>query len=436
MTTLREALDQVAADVPVYGDLDRAIEKVDRDRRRRHGLVAGLAAATGVVVVVVGVLVVTRGNEAPERPVGPTTPTSTTPTSTTSTTSARSQSSQTWADTPLSATGDGADWEVPDPSQRSRDRWFAVVADHLDPPGADLDRQPSDSWGGRFIWPAELSDYPTYGRIGLIVDRGAVNLFDDGCRAVRAPNPSNGTPSCTSERFVAPGGEPAAVSSWGRRCGAYEGGPSPDSCGDYVVGVAVERSDGLVGLVEIEGRGTPDSNPFSRTAMAAAAADPRLTLPASAFGVPSDGVVLRVVGDHVARYRPDSHYADPHHPGYAQAFGSLQRGGEPGALGVSVQVWPAGDVPTCGPHALVGCLERRVYGAEDPTTVFVGEWDEDDWASCCPKNSRAWRREFVYVGARNTVLVTESRIVRDVEQTPGDRLDQSMIDLVLDPRLQ
>ncbi|OIJ25261.1 hypothetical protein [Nocardioides luteus] len=430
MSTLREALDQVAADVPVYGDLDRAIEKVDRDRRRRHGLVAGLAAAAAVVVVVVGVLVVTRGSEAPERPVGPTTPSSTT--------STRTQSSQTWTDTPLAATGDGADWVVPDPLQRSRDRWFAVVTDHLDPPGADLDRQSSDAWGGHFIWPAELPDYPTYGRIGLIVDRGAVNLLDDGCRAVRAPNPSNGTPSCTFERFVAPGGEPAAVSSWGRRCGAYEGGPPPDSCGDYVVGVAVRRGDGLVGLVEIEGRGTPDSNPFSRTAMAAAAADPRLSLPASAFGVPSDAAVLRVVGDHVARYRPDDHYADPHHPGYAQAFGSVQRGGKPKprALGVSVRVWPAGDEPSCGPHSLVECLERRVYGAEDPTTVFVGEWDEDDWASCCPKNSRAWRREFVYVGAHNTVLATESRIVGADEQAPGDQLDQSMIDLVLDPRLQ
>ena len=78
MSGLHEAFDDIVADVPVYGDLDRAIERADRERRRRYGAIAGLAAAAAVVVVVVGVLAGSRdGNSAPQ-PVGPaTTPTPT-----------------------------------------------------------------------------------------------------------------------------------------------------------------------------------------------------------------------------------------------------------------------------------------------------------------------------------------------------------------------
>jgi hypothetical protein len=90
----------------------------------------------------------------------------------------------------------------------------------------------------------------------------------------------------------------------------------------------------------------------------------------------------------------------------------------------------------CGRQWLVGCVERRVFGADDPTTVFVGEWEEADWADCCPKNSRAWRRAFVYVGPRHTVTVQESRVVAADGQSPGAELDQRLIDLALDPRLQ
>jgi WD40 repeat protein len=72
MSALHEAFDEIAADVPAYGDLDRAIEQADHERhRRRLGVVAGLAAAAAVVAVVIGVLAVTRdGNDAP-RPIGP-----------------------------------------------------------------------------------------------------------------------------------------------------------------------------------------------------------------------------------------------------------------------------------------------------------------------------------------------------------------------------
>jgi hypothetical protein len=74
MSDLHEAFDAMAAAVPVYGDLDRAIEQVERDRRRRHAAVAGLAAAAAVLVLVLGVLAVTREGAAPRPPVGPTTP--------------------------------------------------------------------------------------------------------------------------------------------------------------------------------------------------------------------------------------------------------------------------------------------------------------------------------------------------------------------------
>lgn len=37
MSGLREAFDEIVADVPAYGDLDRAIEQAHRERRRRYG---------------------------------------------------------------------------------------------------------------------------------------------------------------------------------------------------------------------------------------------------------------------------------------------------------------------------------------------------------------------------------------------------------------
>jgi dipeptidyl aminopeptidase/acylaminoacyl peptidase len=76
MSGLREAFDEIVADVPVYGDLDRAIEQADRERRHRQGMIAGLAAAAAVAAVIVGALAVTRdANDSPE-PTGPSSPTS------------------------------------------------------------------------------------------------------------------------------------------------------------------------------------------------------------------------------------------------------------------------------------------------------------------------------------------------------------------------
>jgi hypothetical protein len=43
---------------------------------------------------------------------------------------------------------------------------------------------------------------------------------------------------------------------------------------------------------------------------------------------------------------------------------------------------------------------------------------------------------FVYVGPRHTVVVWESGVVQADEEPLGAELDQRMIDLALDPRLQ
>ena len=78
MNGLHEAFDEVAAEARVYGDLDRAFEQADRERRQRFGVVAGLAAAAAVLVVIVGALAVTRGDDDSPQPIGPSTPTVTT----------------------------------------------------------------------------------------------------------------------------------------------------------------------------------------------------------------------------------------------------------------------------------------------------------------------------------------------------------------------
>lgn len=77
MSGLREAFDELVADVPVYGDLDRAVQQADREQRRRAGVVAGLAAAAAVVVVIVGLLALSREGTSSQEPVDPSTPTPT-----------------------------------------------------------------------------------------------------------------------------------------------------------------------------------------------------------------------------------------------------------------------------------------------------------------------------------------------------------------------
>lgn len=78
MSGLRAGLDQMVADNPVYGDLERAIQQADRERRRNVGL--GMAAAVAaVLVLIVGTLAVTRDRGKEPQPLGPTTTDTTVP---------------------------------------------------------------------------------------------------------------------------------------------------------------------------------------------------------------------------------------------------------------------------------------------------------------------------------------------------------------------
>lgn len=430
MSSLHEKFDEIVADVPVYGDLDRAVEQAERERRQRYGMVAGLAAAAAVVAVIVGVLAVTGDGNRSQPPNGPVT----TPTP------LKSQSPQTWADTPVTATADGRGWEVPDPLKAARDAWFAIVAEHLDPTGDRLGSLDSSPLGVGFDWPGEGAQPSTHGQVGLIVDRGDLNLFDNGCRYLGTPAPSHGKVSCSTERIATPDGEQARVSRYQRMCATWNPGregddarPGPgvtyETCGEYAVAVAVERRDGLIGYIRVDGRGTTDYNPFAPAALAKVAADARLTLPEAAYAVPPDQAVASVLADHVPGYRPEDQVSPPQHrPGYASAAGRL------GRLTVSVSVWPAGGTPTCGRSWLIDCIERRVFGADDPTTVLVSQTEELDWADV--KESVATSREIVYVGPRHTVVAWVGMTVEPGEETLVADLDQALIDLVLDPRLQ
>lgn len=417
MSGLREAFADLVADVPAYGDLDRAIEQAARERRRHHGVVAALAAVAAVLAVVAGVLAISRDGNGSPQPVGP----SPTPT--------RTQSSRTWVDTPAVAR-EGYGWEVENPMTALQAGWFAVVAEHLDPGGGQL--APQDlGQGVGFTWPADGSaySYPHDGTVELVTDGG---VLEDGCRYLGTPPGTNGTESCRTERLGGPQGERARISRYQRLCGAFDGPAAAyATCGDYAVAVAVERRDGLVGYLVMRGRGTSDHNPLEPEAMAAAAADPRLTLPDAALAVPSNRAAASVLSDHFPSWRGDPEPAYPtDRPGVAYAGGKLGRDG------FGMTVWLAGEDPVCGRSWLVHCVERHVYGASDPTTVFVGSWDEEDWADCCPRNSRAFSRRFVYVGPRHTVSVGVYRVVPQDQAGIGPELDQRVIDLLLDPRLQ
>ncbi|NYD32447.1 hypothetical protein [Nocardioides kongjuensis] len=383
-----------------------------------------LGAAAAAALAVTGVLVTTSGREHTQGPVGASSPASAAPPSAPPT-----QSPRTWVDTPVAARK-GSGWEVPNPLTAVQAGWLPLVAEHLDPDGgrlAPLDRGP----GVAFTWPAGGTPYSyTHdGSVDLLTDRGP---FEHGCRYLRPPPPVNGTTSCHTRRLAGPHGERARISRYQRLCGAFDGPAAAyATCGDYAVALAVERRDGLIGYLVMTGRGTADRNPLAPAAMAAAAADPRLTLPDAARAVPSSRVARTVVSDHFPRWR-----ADPgapllrDHPGVAYAEGML------GPYAFGMTVWLAGGDPVCGRTWLVLCVERHVFGADDPTTVFVGSWDEAEWADCCPRHSRAVSRRFVYVGPRHTVTAGMYRIVPKHGAGIGPELDRRMIDLLLDPRLQ
>lgn len=351
----------------------------------------------------------------------------------------QSQSSQTWVDTALTPHQRYPWWEIPDPLKQARNEWFAVAADHLDPTGEHFD--PLAEEGSVFTWRTDGLLYPVGGRTGVVVDRNELDPLD-GCEHLLDGTVSNGSESCNEDRLAGPDGERGRISRYQRMCETWDPGqegddarPGPgntyETCGDFRVAVTLERDDGLIGYLVVDGRGTLDYNPFAPAAMAAVAADPRLTLPDAVADVPSKEVAASVLSEHFSAWgvRPTSSMlADQ--PGYAGAAGRR------GRTRLLMSVLPAGGDPVCGRAWLVSCVERHVYGADDPTTVFVGAWDEHDWADCCPKNSRAFARQLVHVGQRNTVVVWLTRIVREHEDGIGDELDQRVIDVLLDPRLQ
>ena len=413
--------------VPVADDVRRGRRRV---RRNRSVAVGAVAAAVAAVMATASLMTGDHRDAAPAPAVTSPTPTP-----------ARTQSAQTWADTPVAA-AKGTRWTVPDPLTEARNAWFPAVLEHLDDGSGRIARSDGRNWGGEFERQTEGSIYSSWGDVGLVVDRSGLDPFD-GCRyLMKGPKASNGTESCSAERFEGPDGERARIARYQRLCATWDPGQAGDdarpgpgqtyaTCGDFRVAVAVSRRDGRIGFVVVEGRGTTDYIPFTRAAMAAVATDPRLTLPDSAFAVPSNKAVESVVVDHFPDYRAgdEDEYATEH-PGYAQVWGSL------GRLGLFVTVHPAGETPTCGRTWLTECVARRVYGADDPTTVYVGAWDEDDWADCCPKNSRATSRVLVYVGPVHTVVVSETLVVKEHEAAIGAELDQRVIDFLLDPRLQ
>jgi hypothetical protein len=325
----------------------------------------------------------------------------------------------------------GNGWVVPNPLDAVRDGWFQIVADHLHPSPRHA------GWGqGAFELPGEGSLYSAGGGIGVMEASSAAGLLANGC-AYLHPTPNlDRDESCHTKQTRGPNGEPVHVTSFQSLCTTWDAdsaapGVYYKNCGDYDVTVVAERGDGRIGYVDVRGRDYVEAMPFALADLAAAAVDPRLTLPDSAYEVPSDRAVASILADHVPGYLPDDTPVSPlaRQPGDARADGKL------GLLGLSVYVVPAGEAPTCGRVGkLIECFERRVFGADDPTTVYVGAWGVEDRTFCCPRESPT--RAFVYVGPRYTVAVWLGRVVREHEDGIGAALDQRVIDLLLDPRLQ
>lgn len=420
MSALHEAFDEIVADVPTYGDLDGAIRKVEQERRPRYAAVACLAAAA-VVAVILGVLSVTRDTDTAP-PISPSP----------SPAPSKTQSPQTWVDTAMSPSK-GNGWVVPNPLDAVRDGRFRIVADHLHPSPRSAERGP-----GAFALPGEASLHPVDGEIGVMESSSAEGLLANGCAYLHpTPNPDRDE-SCHTNQTRGPNGEPVHVISFQSLCTSWDAdsaapGVYYKNCGDYNVTVVVERDDGRIGYVDVQGRDYVRAMPIPLADLVAAAADPTLALPDAAYDVPSSQTVASVVSDHFPtwRARDDRQVTPLREVGYASVWGKLA------PFTVGVVVHPAGGAPVCGEDPWTrSCTERRVYGADDPTIVYVHARDDDEWADCCPRNTRAVSRTYVYVGPRHTVVISESRLIPDGERTIGAELDQAMIDLALDPRLQ
>ena len=181
MSGLHEAFDEIVADVPVYGDLDRAIEQADRERRRRYGVVAGLVAAAAVVAVIVG-----RRSRSPRRHRHGSRRSR--PVRHRPRRRAKSQSPQTWADTAVAATARRIRLGCPGPVDGGSGcvvpgRGRAPRPDGRAPRAlGELSASGSRVRAGR----ARVRSTPPPDDMGLIVDRSDLNLFDNGCRYLHA----------------------------------------------------------------------------------------------------------------------------------------------------------------------------------------------------------------------------------------------------------
>lgn len=393
LDVLRELTGQLRP--PAYDDL----VTVARSRRRRSLIGAGAAAVAASVVVVTVAIIGSNNGGAPPQPAPLPEPPKPEPT--------RTHSSETWVDTDVAPAARVQGWAVPDPLQSAREGWFSVLSDHFDPDG---ERFTPDGYGGFIVEIPGPGGFVEYGSARVLFDRGDGRTLADGCQHFVQGLP--GEP-CSRKRLVGPHGERAWV--YQRPCCGYvDVSPTPMS-DDYGAAVAVERGDGTIGYVEEHWRGGPEANPYDLDALAAAAVDPRLTLPDEAFDVPRNSTVTAVVLDHLSRYRADAQWAD-----------SLGVGTATGRFDdhwLSVTVRPAGGAPQCGEVAVRSCVARRVFGAEDPTTVYVGKWD-------IRQRGYGPRWQLVYVGPRHSVVVdTNFRSI-------GARLQQTLIDILLDPRLQ
>lgn len=311
-------------------------------------------------------------------------------------TPARWQSPDTWVDTELTPTRGELGLTVPDPLGPIRDAWSEAIAEHLDPAVEHLEYTQQ-------IWQhVELTAVrpATWGTFGVMVDDGGGLLMEHGCRLIvwRWAEKRSG---CRQRRLSGPHGEDAWVMQM-----PVDVSPRPTVNPSALV--MVERVNGTFGYLEGYWFGGPDANPLPLDVMVEAAADPRLRLPAKAFGVPRNSTVAAVVHDHVGSFRTDLVRVSELGIGEVKTPGDFPW--------LSVRVVPAGRIPTCGARSLRSCVARQVYGADDPTTVYVGKW-------------RTFM-QFVYVGPKNTVSVYYA------DRARGANLQRRMIDLLLDPRLQ
>ncbi|WP_183099065.1 hypothetical protein [Nocardioides pelophilus] len=282
---------------------------------------------------------------------------------------AKSQSPATWVDTKIKPRINDDGWAMADPLRSARDAWYDVVAAHLDQAGELVK-------GRRLVWQLESTwrHRNWWVEVGILVDDGDGQVMEHVCPLSAWSPPPAESPDCRQDRLVGPHGEDAWLIV-PRRSEGPDGCRASPICAKHVALVVVERADGTFGHVTAFGHGRKDADPFPLDLMAEAAADPRLTLPPTAFRVPLTGDVVEVVREHFGSFRRTDTKASP--LGIAGTDGHLAIPATPFdkyTAHLSVTVTPAGRAPRCGKWGLRSCVARQIYGASDPTTVYLGEW--------------------------------------------------------------